>query len=521
MAIAWIVLIFPLALMVAGAIRLRETIMPATPPQWAERAALVGFGLAAYAALHVIMFGPTTSPVLGLGQIGFEVLLDAVSVILLLLTAILAWVILRFSATYLQGEEREGHFTFWLCVTLAGIVLLVSAGNLVQLGLGWLATGIGAKRLLIFYPNRPGAKRAARKKLLFARSADVALAAGLMLVYAAYGTISIPDINAAARAGDIPVTALFAALCLAAAAVLQSALLPVHGWLTDGRETPTPALALLHSGVVSMGGFLLIRFADMMLGAPFIMAILVIVGGLSALAGSVVMLTQSATKATLAWSTVSQMGFIILQCGLGLFPLALLHIVAHAVYKTHALLTSAGAGLVTRPAGQTGNIIHSSPYKFALGMAISLTIYALVVLPLGLVENSPQAVALGAILVFGIGCLVAQGLADAAPRALVFEIARASVLFATSYLTFQWVAQKLAAGTLPPTPQAGPLEWMLITLALVSFTAVTVLQALLPHWANHPAVREMHVHTTNGFYLNALIDCFASNWRTNPRSKEI
>jgi NAD(P)H-quinone oxidoreductase subunit 5 len=521
MAIAWTVLIFPLALMVAGAIRLRETIMPATPPQWAERAALIGLGLAAYAALHVIMFGTTTSPVLGLGQIGFKVLLDAVSVIMLLLTAIIAWVILRFSATYLQGEEREGHFTFWLCVTLAGIVLLVSAGSLVQLGLGWLATGIGAKRLLIFYSNRPGAKRAAHKKLLFARSADVALAAGLMLVYAAHGTTSIPDINAAARAGDIPVPALFGALCLAIAAVLQSALLPAHGWLTDGSETPTPALALLHSGVVSMGGFLLIRFADLMLGAPFIMAILVIVGGLSALAGSVVTLTQSATKAALAWSTVSQMGFIVLQCGLGLFPLALLHIVAHAVYKTHALLTSAGEGLAIRSAGQPGNIMHSSPYKFALGMVISLTIYAFVVLPLGLVENSPQAVALGVILVFGIGGLVAQGLADAAPRAFVFGIARASVLFASSYLSFQWVAQKLAAGTLPSTPQAGPMEWLLITLALVSFTVVTVLQALLPHWTNHPAVREMHVHATNGFYLNALIDRFASTWRTNPKSKEI
>lgn len=520
MAIAWIVLIFPLVLLVAGAMRLRETIMPITPPEWAERAALVGIILAAYSATQIIVSGPITSPILGVGHFGLSVLLDAVSVTLLLLVSILAWVILRFSATHLQGEEGEGRFTFYLCLTLAGIVFLVSAGNLVQLSLGWAATSIGVNRLLIFYSCRPGAQRAARKKISFARGADVALVAGLMLLYAAYGTSSIADINVAARAGDIPVTALFASLCLAIAAMVQSGLLPFHGWLIDGTETPTPALALLHSGVMSMGGFLLIRFADVMLGAPFILAILVIVGGLSALAGSVVMLTQSATKTALAWSTVSQMGFMVLQCGLGLFPLALLHIVAHGLYKTHAFLTAAGACHVPRAAQQLRHFAHPSVRNVAQAMGIAITIYALVVLPLGIVEKSPQAVTLGAILIFGVGYVVAQGLADATPRKLGLATARASVLFAASYLTLHWVAQTLTAGALPPTPQAGPLEWMLIILALLSFTAVVVLQALLPHWSAHPVVRELHVHVTNGFYLNALMDRFANTWKTSSRNRE-
>lgn len=520
MAIAWIVLIFPLVLLVAGAIRLRETVMPVTPPEWAERAALAGIGLAAYSALHVIVLGPTTSPVLGLGPFGLSVLLDAVSVILLLLTSVLAWVILRFSATHLQGEEREGYFIFWLCVTLAGIVLLVTAGNLLQLGLGWAATAIGVNRLLIFYANRPAAQRAARKKLLFARGADIALVTGMLLLYAAYGTSSIADINAAARAGDIPVAALLASVCLAIAAVLQSALLPVHGWLTDASETPTPVSALLHAGVVSMGGFLLIRFADVMLGAPFILAILVIVGGLSALVGSVVMSTQSPVKTAVAWSTISQMGFMVLQCGLGLFPLALLHIVAHALYKTHAFLTAAGTCHIPRAARQLGLVAHPSARNVAQAMGIAIAIYALVVLPLGLVEKTPQAVALGAILVLGVGYLVAQGLADAAPRKLGLATARASVLFTASYLAFQWVAQKLTSVTLPPTPEVGLLGGMLITLVLLSFATVAVLQALLPIWSTHPVVRELRVHVTNGFYLNALMDRFASTWKTNSRNKE-
>ncbi len=518
--VAWIVLIFPLILLGAGAIRLSETTMPVTPPEWAERAALVGIGLAAYSAIHVIYFGPTTSSVLGVGHFGFSVLLDAVSVVLLLLTSILAWVILRFSATSLQGEEGEGRFTFWICLTLAGIVLLVSAGNLVQVGLGWVLTSISVNRLLVFYPHRPGARRAARKKLIFSRVADVALALGLLLLFVTYGESEIATINAAARAGFVPPAVLIATGCLALAAVLQSALLPTHGWLTETLEAPTPVSALLHGIVVCIGGFLLIRFADVMLGAPLILAALVVLGGFSALVGSVVMLTQAAAKTALAWSTISQMGFIILQCGLGLFPLALLHIVAHALYKTHAFLNAAEAGKVIGAARLLGPVARPSARNVAQAMGIAITIYALVGLPLGIMEKSPQAVALGVILVFGVGYLVAQGLTDAAPRKLAMATARVSILFAASYSGLQWIAHQLTAGTLPPTPQAGSLEWLLIALALLSFAAVAFLQALLPRWFKHPAVRGLRVHAMNGFYLNALADRFARTWKTDSQNRE-
>ena len=142
--------------------------------------------------------------------------------------------------------------------------------------------------------------------------------------------------------GYLPLTIAAAAL-LAIAALLKSAQFPTHGWLTEVMETPTPVSALLHAGVVNAGGFLLIRFADVMLQAPVVLAVLVMVGGFTALFGSLVMLTQSAVKTSLAWSTVAQMGFMILQCGLALFPIALLHIVAHSLYKAHAFLASGSA----------------------------------------------------------------------------------------------------------------------------------------------------------------------------------
>jgi NAD(P)H-quinone oxidoreductase subunit 5 len=141
-------------------------------------------------------------------------------------------------------------------------------------------------------------------------------------------------------------------------------------------ETPTPVSALLHAGVINAGGFLLIRFADVMLLSPGVLAVLVMLGGFTALFGGLVMLTQSAVKTSLAWSTVAQMGFMILQCGLALFPLALLHIVAHSLYKAHAFLASGqavdGVASIRRP----GPV--AIPNGLAVGRAfiLALVIYA-------------------------------------------------------------------------------------------------------------------------------------------------
>ena len=187
----------------------------------------------------------------------------------------------------------------------------------------------------------------------------MALIAAAVLLTLAYGTTDIAQILSAARAGNGGGLAIAAAGFLAAAALLKSAQFPMHGWLTEVMETPTPVSALLHAGVINAGGFLLIRFADVMLLAPGVLAVLVMIGGFTALFGGLVMLTQPAVKTSLAWSTVAQMGFMILECGLGLFPLALLHIVAHSLYKAHSFLASGGAVERDRRQSQARSRRHS------------------------------------------------------------------------------------------------------------------------------------------------------------------
>jgi NAD(P)H-quinone oxidoreductase subunit 5 len=127
-----------------------------------------------------------------------------------------------------------------------------------------------------------------------------------------------------------------------------------------------------------------------------------VVGGFTALFGSLVMLTQPAVKTSLAWSTVAQMGFMIFECGLALFPLALLHIVAHSLYKAHSFLASGGAVERVAAIGRPGPV--AVPLAGAVGRAFlsALAIYLVVGLCFGLTHKSPQAIALGAILIFGV-----------------------------------------------------------------------------------------------------------------------
>jgi NAD(P)H-quinone oxidoreductase subunit 5 len=407
--------------------------------------------------------------------------------------------------------RRQGSFTGWLCATLAAVMLLVIAGNTLQLALAWIATSVFLHKLLLFYPERVAAQRAARKKWVVARAGDAALIVAVVILHGQYGTGDIATILNAAAATAAP-GATWVAAFLALAAILKSAQFPTHGWLTEVMETPTPVSALLHAGVINAGGFLLIRFADVMLLSPGVLAVLVMLGGFTALFGGLVMLTQSAVKTSLAWSTVAQMGFMILQCGLALFPLALLHIVAHSLYKAHAFLASGqavdGVASVRRP----GPV--AIPNGLAVGRAfiLALVIYGVVGLVFGFTGKSPQAIALGAILIFGVAYLLAQGLADTAPRVLTRRTAVYSVAAATGYFALQTFAEWLMKGTLPATPAPGPLEWALIVLALISFGMVAIAQSLFPLWAYHPASAGLRVHLSNGLYINAVFDKLLRGW---------
>lgn len=487
---------------------------PKRSPWIAEVATLLTLALAVAALIGLSVRGPGTSPLLGAAGVGLSARADAVSLTMLLLVAFIGWIVVRFARVYLDGEARQGPFLGNLCLALAAVLLLVTAGNLVQLLGAWIATSLLLHRLLLFYPDRVAARRAARKKFLVARAGDLALAVAVGLLIHAYGTTDIGTILAAARTGAGGPTAIAAAACLALAAGLKSAQFPTHGWLTEVMEAPTPVSALLHAGVINAGGFLLVRFADVMLLSPATLAGLVMVGGFTALFGSLVMLTQPAVKTSLAWSTVAQMGFMILECGLALFPLALLHIVAHSLYKAHSFLASGGAVERVAAARRPGPVAIPDARAVGRAFVAALALYVAIGFAFGFQHKSPQALALGAILIFGVAYMLAQGFADAAPWALTRRTALYAVATSVGYFALQAAAAMATAGVLPPAPPPGPLEDALILLVVVSFGLVAVVQAMFPLWAHHPAAAGFRVHLSNGFYVNAVFDRLIGGWST-------
>jgi NAD(P)H-quinone oxidoreductase subunit 5 len=467
------------------------------------------------AVANVVLFALDGPQTVGLGD-GLALLalrIDLPSAAMALLVAFIGWVVTRYSATYLDGEPRQGSFTAAMSLTLAAVLTLVTAGSLLVFLIAFVGTSLSLHRLLVFYGERDAARRAARKKFILSRLADLALLVAALVLWNAYGTADIGLILERARSGSAPAGSELAAAFLALAAILKSAQFPFHGWLTEVMETPTPVSALLHAGVVNAGGFLLIRFADVMILSPLTLAALTVVGAFTALFGSLVMLTQSAVKTSLAWSTVAQMGFMILQCGLALFPIALLHILAHSLYKAHSFLSSGNAVESVRAARRLGPVAAPGLGAVLRAFLLALAVYAAVGFLFGFWEKPPQALALGAILIFGVAYLFAQGLADAAPWPLTIRVSVFAGAAAVGYFGLQWLAYRVSEGALPQAPAAGPIEWALIVLALASFALVAFAQALLPVWATHPAAVPFRVHLQNGFYLNAIFDRALGHFR--------
>ncbi len=274
---------------------------------------------------------------------------DKLGLAMLMLVSLLGWVVIRYSRRYLNGEAGQQRYMLAMLLTLASIGVVVVTNNLGVLVLAWIASSIALHYLLTFYRDRPAALIAAHKKFIASRLAELCLLIAVTLIYLETGTLAFQGIADHVAAVQVLSASMNAAMALVVLAViLKSAQLPVHGWLIQVMEAPTPVSALLHAGIVNLGGFLLIRLAVMLSASSTAQTLLVVVGSVSAVLAGLVMMTRISIKVRLAWSTCAQMGFMLLECGLGLYELAFLHLVAHSLYKAYAFLAAGEAVLDSR-----------------------------------------------------------------------------------------------------------------------------------------------------------------------------
>ncbi|WP_047308055.1 NADH-quinone oxidoreductase subunit L [Rhodopseudomonas palustris] len=285
--------------------------------------------------------------------------------------------VLIYSGAYMASEPLADLRRFFAVMNLflAGMLAVVFAADVILLFLGWETIGLCSFMLIAFYDKLPKAVASGRKALITTRVADSLLLAGLMMLFLNAGTTRLDGMLAAVPGIDPWRLAPIAGL-IALGALGKSAQIPFHTWLPSAMAGPTPVSALLHSAtMVAAGVILLARLAPLFAAAPEISAMVAMLGILTAAFGALVALVQADVKKLLAFSTMSQIGFMVLALGLGAPAVALSHFAIHAVFKSLLFLS---AGVMSHAAGGSTAIeaLRGSRYRqplafwsFAVGAA--------------------------------------------------------------------------------------------------------------------------------------------------------
>ncbi len=255
------------------------------------------------------------------------------------LTLFVGATVATFSQRYMRADRHVRAYSATVGLLVTSVLVCVASTNMALLALAWIASGVLLARLIGHGDNWPEARAAARRARIAFAMGDSALVAALALLAWHSGSWQIA--TALAHVASLPAAWALAIACLLlVAGAARCALPPFSGWLLSSMTAPTPVSALMHAGLVNAGGFLLLRFASVFEAAPLARWGTVLVGLAAAVHGLGIMLVRPDIKRALAGSTVSQMGFMIMSCGLGVYSAALWHIVAHGLFKAWLFLGS-------------------------------------------------------------------------------------------------------------------------------------------------------------------------------------
>jgi NAD(P)H-quinone oxidoreductase subunit 5 len=519
----WLAAAGPAALAGIGILAVRPSGLSIRRITWlAEAAALLALGTALATAVAVAVQGSLRSSMLGLNGIGLSLYADRLSAVMVCLVAFVGAIVVAYSRTYMEGDPGHARFTGRLCLALSAVLLVILSGNLFLFTVAWFCTSMALNQLLLFYPERPAALLAARKKFVASRLGDLCLIGACVLLYRTFGSLDYAAIFAGADAmrdaAQAPAAAHAIAILLVCTAMLKSAQFPTHGWLIEVMETPTPVSALLHAGIINAGGFLVIRFSDVITLSLPSLHILALLGGFTALFGSVVMLTQTSIKVSLAWSTVAQMGFMMLECGLGAFSAATLHIVAHSFYKAHAFLSSGSVIDIYRTSftPNPGGKPHPLRWLFAIGGVLAVTFLFSMVTGYTITAR-PGVFTLAAVLLLSLTHLVANGIDERPNGYVVGRVLAMACFVAIAYFGLQFGSDYLLEDSLPKTqPLRGPFGVLLVAMIVGSYACVTFLQGSAVKHQARPLWQALYAHVHSGLYVNTLANRLVLQYWPHP-----
>jgi len=336
---------------------------PCGPPDW-------GWHHPAVTLPYVENFGQWINA--GALHIDFSFVLDQLSLVMLLVVTGVGFLIHVYSVGYMKGDEGYARYFSYLNLFLFFMTVLVLAGNALVMFVGWEGVGLASYLLIGFWYQKKSAADAGKKAFIVNRIGDFGFLIGMFLLLANFGTLTFSEI--ATKLGQDPgwtggvVTVI--ALCLMLGAAGKSAQIPLYIWLPDAMEGPTPVSALIHAAtMVTAGVYMVARNHVLFDHSPFALSVVAIVGAATALYAATIGLVQNDIKRVLAYSTISQLGYMFLACGVAAYSAGIFHLVTHAFFK--ALLFLAAGSVIHGMGGEQdlrkmGGLWKKLPVTFAV-----------------------------------------------------------------------------------------------------------------------------------------------------------
>ena len=302
------------------------------------------------------------------GSFQMGVYIDGLAAVMLVVVCFVSLMIQLYSGEFMRDDPRFAWYYAVLNLFTASMLGLVLAPNFIELYVFWELVGLCSYLLIGHWFERPAAAKAAQKAFIVTRIGDAALFVGIVMFWRATGTSSYKGISEAAQAGFIGGSFFATAVVLVfAGAIGKSAQFPLHVWLPDAMEGPTPVSALIHAAtMVAAGVYLVARTYDIFVQSPTAMLVVAYIGGFTALMAATMALTKKDMKRVIAYSTVSQLGYMMLALGIGAFSASIFHLYNHAFFKALLFL---GAGSIIYAMNSynifdMGGLRHRMPVTF-------------------------------------------------------------------------------------------------------------------------------------------------------------
>lgn len=441
-------------------------------------------------------------------KVGSVLRIDSLSLIMYGMVSIIAFFVLRYSKNYLSGDVNQSRFIKIFSFIIASVQILVLSGNIFLFFVAWVSTSFALQKLLVLNPNRKKAIKSAKLKFIFARISDLSLLGACIIFYNIFNTGDLNSIIHSDLTKFKPEPSLdWALFLLVISAIFKSVQFPFHSWLIGVLESPTPVSALLHAGLLNAGPFLIIRFSPVFVNNDITSTLLISIGAISALYGSISYTAQTNIKTGLVYSSVGHMGFSLMLCGFGLYSAALLHLVSHSFYKAYSFLNSGSTIYLLKNTNTSLYKRKGNALNFILALlASSLIFFGINYLIVSYFNFAPEFMFIGYAIFISLLSLHIFSLDSSNYLMVNAKVTLISILLLVSFYTLEELTSLWLGNEVLASKPMSLYNQVIVYGLLFLFLLTILFQAIVTTKITSKIGSKLRVHFKNGLYVNALYE---------------